>query len=157
MKSIASLSTYKMINPIIKNSFDFIYANNEELFSQVIDVASFDPYFPFESDEHPRNLMMIPIRTSHDHDEKVVGLLLTAIRWEVFFTNAIHGGIQGLIIVVSNSCGDIFTYEVNGPNARFLGFGDHHSEEYDEPHTWVNFEPFSWHTEEDNNSTVNCH
>ena len=36
------------------------------------------------------------------------------------------------MIVVSNKCSGALTYVINGSNAQFIGFGDHHSQKYDD-------------------------
>jgi hypothetical protein len=87
-------------------------------------------------------------------------LLSAAIQWDLYFMTVLHEGADGIVCVIENSCGDAFTYVINGPEADFLGNGDLHESEYssyDQFLTTINFEPFPWHDEEDDHSDVNCH
>jgi len=37
----------------------------------------------------------------------------------------------GMICVIGNECGQMFTYEINGPEAKYVGDGDLHDPKYD--------------------------
>lgn len=41
-------------------------------------------------------------------------------------------GVLGIIVVVRNNCGDVFSYRIDGPQAIFLGDGDQHETEFDQ-------------------------
>ena len=40
-------------------------------------------------------------------------------------------GSDGIVLVVENECSPSFTYEINGPEVRYLGGGDHHDSSFD--------------------------
>jgi Adenylate and Guanylate cyclase catalytic domain len=39
-------------------------------------------------------------------------------------------GVSGIQAVLKSTCGDVYTYKINGPNADFVGTGDFHSAKY---------------------------
>jgi hypothetical protein len=52
-------------------------------------------------------------------------------------------GVTGIVTVIRNTCNQSFTYEINGPEATYLGEGDLHETKYDDMETTVSF---SFHT-----------
>ena len=63
---------------------------------------------------------------------QATAILLLAFPWSLFFRDILREGQRGLMIVVSNKCSGALTYVINGSNAQFIGFGDHHSQKYDD-------------------------
>ncbi|CAB9507949.1 respiration control sensor protein ArcB [Seminavis robusta] len=63
----------------------------------------------------------------------VKGVLATSIYWKVLFSNLLpaHGAPQGIICVVQNSLNQFFSFQIDGPQATFLGFGDFHDPSFD--------------------------
>jgi len=45
----------------------------------------------------------------------------------------------GIIIVIGNDCGQMFTYRIDGPDATYLGDGDLHDARYDDLETFSYF------------------
>ena len=44
--------------------------------------------------------------------------------------NLIPKGVDGIYVVVKNTCDDVFTYKINGPDAAYMGCIDAHETEY---------------------------
>jgi len=66
-----------------------------------------------------------------DDSSSVVAFLSGAVAWDTSMRNLLPETVQGLICVIRNSCGDVFTYQVDGKEAYFLGNDDYHDASYD--------------------------
>lgn len=62
----------------------------------------------------------------------MVAFLALTFRWRNQLLNTLPTGIEGLVLVISTECNSTFTYEINGPDVAFLGYGDHHDTNYDD-------------------------
>ncbi len=50
-----------------------------------------------------------------------------------YFGNILSAeGNNGIDLVIENDCGSLFSFRINGPDAIWLGPGDHHDLAYDE-------------------------
>ncbi|CAB9500010.1 Receptor-type guanylate cyclase gcy [Seminavis robusta] len=67
-----------------------------------------------------------------DHgNQSVVALLRAGIYWRTFFLNILPASSKGVVVVLENDCGNQYTYEIDGSDARCLGRGDLHNAKYD--------------------------
>ena len=90
-----------------------------------------DP-LPEGETEHPHSFFFHPVRASiHDPDAEVVALLGGGTAWDQGLRGLLPEGVSGILAVMYSSCGDLFTYEINGPKAVYLGMGDKHDPKYD--------------------------
>jgi hypothetical protein len=55
------------------------------------------------------------------------GILL----WEGHFSDLLPADVIGLVCVLTNTCGQTFTFAIDGPNATFLGDGNLHDGIFD--------------------------
>jgi hypothetical protein len=62
--------------------------------------------------------MLIPVksklRVGAPTDGELVGALGILFAWERFLTNAVPEGVVGITAVLENSCGQAFTYQIDG-------------------------------------------
>ena len=72
----------------------------------------------------PVSSVYIPIMDSFANDRKTVAILGATLRWESYFENILTESTQPVRVVLSNSCQDIFTYEIRGSQATFVGKGN---------------------------------
>jgi hypothetical protein len=71
-------------------------------------------------------------RAGKKQRRSVVGLLVGVIGWDTFFSNILHPGSNGMMVVLHDSCGHAdFTYRLDGPDAILMGAGDLHDTNYD--------------------------
>ena len=63
---------------------------------------------------------------------QTTAILLLVFPWSLFFRDVLRDGERGLMVVITNKCTTPSTYLINGPTAEFIGFGDHHSQKYDD-------------------------
>lgn len=62
---------------------------------------------------------------------KLVGALQDWFFWRDFLVNILPQGSNGLVIVFENGCNQTFSYQINGPEAIFLGSSDMHDPQYE--------------------------
>ena len=60
-----------------------------------------------------------------------VGVFAMTFYWRDLIKDILPPQSNGVVVVFENACGQIFTYQVNGPETLYLGQGDLHEEEYD--------------------------
>ena len=75
---------------------------------------------------HPHSALMHPIFSSVDEDEKgnrgtLLGMLVAILPWDSYFQNLIPSKIRGIVVVLHNTCGEHFTYRLDGPEAIYIG------------------------------------
>jgi hypothetical protein len=75
--------------------------------------------------------MYLPIFDSFGQDKKVVALLSSLILWRELFFNILPDSVQGITVVLENTCSGNYTYEINGAEAIAVGEGDMHDRNYE--------------------------
>ena len=90
---------------------------------------NWDPATPYS---WPSIHVVGPIFDSFQDNSTVVGILASIVHWHLIFENLIPLGTPGIIVVVENTCDQVVTYEVKGPNVTYVGPGDHHDQKLDE-------------------------
>lgn len=84
---------------------------------------------PYEGD--PFSSTYTPIFDSFDsNSRKMVGLIVTGLKWQSYFENIIPPNTGSMTIVLENTCDGVATYEINGPDVKFMGMGDLHDTKY---------------------------
>ena len=106
---------------------------------------------------HPESILVQPVFDEFDEEiRSVVGAVVAVLPWDIYFENLLHDGAEGLVCVMRDTCGDVFSYRIDGPHAKFLGKGDHHDSEYDSLEFAVPFAPFVDFSDADDDS-VDAH
>jgi hypothetical protein len=167
-RDLSNINLDLLSHPTFHRIFDYMLDTREPVLSELVDMG---PLFDLSKSErlenHPRSFMVLPVAQAFNGDDsnggnpndyksgRITAFLSAVIPWDVFFSNIFYN--KGLVyVVVANSCGDDFTFEVNGANATFTGYGDSHDHKHDDLEYSINFEPFFWHGEEQDSSDVNC-
>ena len=79
----------------------------------------------------PASTLWYPIFDEFDGNRTAVAVLGLTMRWDSFFLYNLPPNPNGIMCVLSNSCGQTFTYKLEGRSAIFLGFEDLHDSQYD--------------------------
>ena len=75
--------------------------------------------------KNPHSALMTPVYDSFDPDTRsLAGLVHGLLAWDTYLTVLLPPGVNGIITVLTNSCGQIFTFQINGPEAIFVGDGE---------------------------------
>ena len=131
----------KMVNfnlladPFVADLFNVLVRYKETVLSKALEVdylfdASFGPEEKIYK-KQPHSYVAEPVYDSFEPGAEMVGFLLSLTSWESLFTNILPEGANGIVCVVKSSCGDEFSFNLEGPNPVFLGYGDIHDENYD--------------------------
>jgi Adenylate and Guanylate cyclase catalytic domain len=89
-----------------------------------------------DSYDHPHCEVTVQVyETTNDDESRPRGVLSGFIGWDRYLLNLLPDDVEGLTCVLKNSCGQTYTYEINGNTAAFLGAGDFHDAAFD--HTEV--------------------
>ena len=84
---------------------------------------------------------LFPVFGGFFTDAPVVGVISLAFLWVDFFKNILPVNAVGLQLVLSNTCGQAFTFELNGPDVTYVGDTDSHDSKYDDLVFACAFEP----------------
>ena len=70
---------------------------------------------------------------NYPDDYEVIGFIISDIYWKHLLRDILPPNSKGIVIVFEHELyKEQFTYQVDGPNARFLGGGDKHDPKYDQ-------------------------
>ncbi|CAJ1939564.1 unnamed protein product [Cylindrotheca closterium] len=87
----------------------------------------------------PHSFVFTPIYLeSEDTDSPIVAALASSMGWDFSLQHLLPEGVIGIHAILKNSCGQSFSYEINGPDAFYLGDEDLHQTKYDEYERFVN-------------------
>lgn len=73
-----------------------------------------------------------------DVSSPVVGMVGVGFAWDASLRFLLPQGVDGVYAILQNTCNQTFTYELDGPDAYFIGDGDMHEPEYDHMKVFVN-------------------
>mgnify|MGYP005847545603 CR=1 FL=1 len=73
---------------------------------------------------------------------KVAGYIYSVIDWTVHLHNLLPEGVNGIIVVLRNSCDQSYTYELNGNQATLLAKGDIHNPSFNRQGKVIDFANF---------------
>ena len=76
----------------------------------------------------PRSVALLPIM--EDNNTKLIGVTGLEIDWISYFQNVVQDGPMTLI-VLENTCDQLYSYQVQDGIAQFIGTGDLHDSSYD--------------------------
>lgn len=131
--------------------------NKDVRFKKTVLVSEVRPFQAFSSEahdrlhdggsgvDHPHSFVYAPVHKSiHDATPTVVATITAAIAWDTSLRNLLPDEVRELVCVIRNSCGQSYTYLINGVRALYQGEGDLH-DGYDDMRKEV---ALSWNTEE---------
>jgi hypothetical protein len=143
----SSINFNLMSHEVFDRVFHLARQIKSAVLSEVFDPSTLlgeEALFKVDNGEfHPESILVQPVFDEFDEEiRSVVGVVVAVIPWDVYFENLLHDGADGLVCVMRDTCGDVFSYRIDGPHAAFLGKGDHHDSKYDSLEFAVPFAPF---------------
>ena len=93
----------------------------------------------------PDSVILIPIYREvkkQQHSNDIVAVVNSILPWRNYFLDLLPDGIEGIVLVMSNTCNQTWSYEINGPDVEYLGVGDFHQEKYTPYLVDTSFNPF---------------
>jgi hypothetical protein len=79
----------------------------------------------------PLSTMAYPVFDTFGPERQVAGMLTTSIYWRLYFINVLPEDATGVVVVMENTFGQVFSYRIDGPVATYIGTGDLHDSKYD--------------------------
>lgn len=79
----------------------------------------------------PTTNLVVPVFDQFGPNRTLGGLLHTSLYFRLNFVDILPDTAKGVICVMKNSLNQSFTYQLDGPEATFLGPGDRHNPKYD--------------------------
>ena len=119
--------------PVVGRSFDFTDTNDFETAGRRDVFELFLQKWTEDNDygEDPVADLHWPIFDSFDENNRtLVGLLTSVIYWRTYFEDILADN-SVLDVVLSNTCNQTYTYQINGTKVNYLGPGDRHDPTYD--------------------------
>lgn len=118
--------------------FDRVFHGMNETLGPVLSEATSLEFFYGGSirDEvdHPHSVLMQPVmedfNDTHHDSSHIMGAVIAVLPWDHYFENILPPEAHGIIVVMKDTCGDVFSYQVDGAHAIFLGYEDFHDPEY---------------------------
>jgi class 3 adenylate cyclase len=75
-------------------------------------------------------ILFFPVYESSQSDI-IAGSLAIDFSWKILFELGLTAESDGIVVVLENSCGQVFTFQVMGNQVEFLGEGDLHDTSFD--------------------------
>lgn len=70
---------------------------------------------------HPHSVLIQPVFRnlgSINETSEIIGLIQAVVPWDRYLTNLLPEGVDGITCVLKNTCGQAFTYELDGNRVR---------------------------------------
>lgn len=124
-----SYINYNMFDrPVFQKAVDFIDYTRKPVF---LDVCVQSKWFGVdENSDNPQTIVMHPVFSEFEQTSKIIGHLLAVIPWNVFFEHILSPEAPKATVVMENTCDEVFTYQVEGDQASFVGEEDFHDKKY---------------------------
>ncbi|KAL3924987.1 MAG: hypothetical protein SGILL_000700 [Bacillariaceae sp.] len=105
--------------------------NSRTRLATLLQTQDFSKFFGKEkSGEGPETAILHPVMEALDDNTLIIGDLMAVLPWTTFFQNVFSSTTSPMHTVVSNTCNQVMTFLIEGPNATFIGDGDLHDSKY---------------------------
>jgi hypothetical protein len=137
-------------HPTFQRIYHGVWETGKPVLSEVTDLSFLYSSAVKDEVEHPHSFLLDPIyptfRSEMPDRDSLVGFLVAILPWDSYFSNLLPQGVNGIVVVLHNTCGNHFTYKINGPEAIYMGVGDLHDTGYDHMEIDTLFAPFLDHS-----------
>lgn len=143
-------------HPTFQRVYHGMWETAKPVLSEVTDLAFLYEGAVHEEEDgtNPHSFLLSPVYDSFEGTrtrDNIIGFLVAVLPWDSYFSNLLPNSVKGMDVVLHNTCGNHFTYRINGPNAVFVGEGDLHEKAYDYLEVDTPFSPFLEHEFSENN------
>lgn len=127
----AGIINYNLVDrPVFEKAVSHIQKTRLPVFLDVCDQSS---WFDVEGNEDIlQTVVAFPVFASFEENSALAGVFIAIVPWERFFSDNLVDASEPLMLVVSNTCDEIFSFQVIGRNATFLAEEDLHDPRYDD-------------------------
>ena len=94
--------------------------------------------------DHPHSVLFSPVYPNFQvkPGQNFSGLIAVIFSWDKYLMNLLPSGVADILIVLQNSCGGVYSYQVNSSQVLYVGEGDHHDSAYNGMMVNAAFSPF---------------
>jgi hypothetical protein len=93
----------------------------------------FDPGEEKEQKKSPHGFLLVPVHKEFvDKDPETVGILIGVTVFSNLLDRLLPEGRDGIIAILSDSCGNTMSFELSSGKAAFLGYEDLHEQEFED-------------------------
>jgi hypothetical protein len=141
--------------PFFRRVFDGMVEAKRAVLSEVNNMEAFvlpeeitDDVLAADTKAHPEiywpvSFMASPVYNELGDDAELAGVIVAGMRWHSYFQNVIPEGINGIIVVVQNTCDQKFSYRIDGPEVTYLGPQDYHDPSHQDYEVEASFTAFT--------------
>jgi class 3 adenylate cyclase len=135
-------------HPVFNRVYHGMWETKLPVMSAVTDLSFLYGGAIRDEEDHPHSFLMYPVYPSFRRDvsaivmDDLVGFLVVVLQWDRYFTDILQEGVNGMVVVLYSTCGDYYTYRLDGPESIFVGEGDLHDTSYDHMEVDAEFTPF---------------
>ena len=114
----------------------------------ISNIVNLDMSAPNKTDISPESFFAIPVMDTLSSsppsgENGIVAVVTTFVAWREYFKGLLPDEVIGVVAVVENTCGEdgegqIFSFDLSGPNVTYLGGMDTHDWVYDDLEITVN-------------------
>jgi len=126
-----SIINYNLADRLVfSQAVEYMEISRKPVFLDVCDQSGW-----FLIDEHRKTLQTVvayPVFDNFSANQTIVGFFTAIIPWTEFFKNNLSPDGKDLLVVVKNSCGEVFSVEIKGRNVKILGETDEHDPKFDD-------------------------
>ena len=129
-------------HPTLGRAIQWALEDEEVVLSEVTNLES------NEDSSGPVSAFLVPVLSNKldpatvDIPSDKVAVVKMTFDWSNFFGDILREGENGLVVVVENTCGQVFSYRIDGPLATYLGPEDLHERSYDDTEVQFEFSDF---------------
>ena len=132
------------VTDFIKLSNSLRELRNESLTTPILPI---DPFTSDVNSNHSalhKSLIVHGIHSSvTNEDSDVVAWLIGSYSWDNELIGLLPEGANGIIAEIHNNCHQTISYEINGPNVDFLGYGSHSDKKFENLKVHRDLTPFT--------------
>jgi len=119
-----SVVNYNLLShEIFDRLYHFVNQTKSPIISEVFDLEFLYGGSIHEDPTHPFSVLMQPIFEDFQKDSRLVGVLTAVLPWDHYLEKILPKGVNVIVVVMEDTCGDSMTYAVTGPEAEFIGYG----------------------------------
>jgi hypothetical protein len=142
--SDASTINFNLLSdPVFDHAFERATDTQGAVLSEVVDATKLFGAAAMVEVENPQSLLVTPVYNGFSSETGLpvlVGSVVAVLPWDIFFKDIIHDGIPMIYAVVNDGlCGNEFSYQINGPEALYLGKGKFSESDLGKHSTAVSF------------------
>mmetsp|Transcript_16110 Transcript_16110/g.37349 ORF Transcript_16110/g.37349 Transcript_16110/m.37349 type:complete len:1772 (+) Transcript_16110:29-5344(+) len=115
---------------VFYKAVEYMENSRKPVFLDVCDQSSW-----FLIDKHKdilQTVVAFPVFSDFTDDAPIVGYYTAIIPWEEFFVNNLGPSSDEMIVVMNNTCGEVFSLMVRGGNATIISEEDSHDTDFTE-------------------------